>query len=136
MPDEALNTDVPNQALVPDICATGTDIKWYSANDTNTTVVLQADCYNTPYVDDLGKMKDGLYPMYATQTLNGCQSEPVQVILTITNCPIPKPTAIKYHACTEKPTLLLRLPEQATTLAGGEILMKFLPVLLLAMKIS
>ncbi|MBK8808911.1 MAG: hypothetical protein IPO21_20690 [Bacteroidales bacterium] len=107
VPDEALNTDVPNQTLVPDICATGTDIKWYSANDTNTTVVLQADCYKTTYVDDLGKMKDGLYPMYATQTLNGCQSEPVQVILTITNCPIPKPTAIKYHACTGETNVAL-----------------------------
>jgi len=102
-PASSINTAIPSPGPAPDICAIGTDIKWYSLNDTTSAVTHTGDCYTTPYVDgiapDNGFMKAGVYPMYATQTLNGCQSEPVNIALTITNCPVPAPDVINYHAC-------------------------------------
>ena len=99
--DSKLN--VVNQATVPLLSADGADdatYKWYLENDTTTTVEAQTQTYQIGFVPDTdGKMKEGQYSAYVTQTMNGCQSVPAQAILTITDCPVTSPTAPKYFAC-------------------------------------
>ena len=99
--DSKLN--VVNQAAVPLLSADGADdatYKWYLENDTTTTVEAQTQTYQIGFVPDTdGKMKEGQYSAYVTQTVNGCQSVPAQAILTITDCPVTSPTAPKYFAC-------------------------------------
>lgn len=102
--DSKLN--VTNQASVPLLSANGQDgatYKWYLANDTTQATVAQTQTYQIEFDPDAdGKMKEGQYPAYVTQTLNGCQSVPTQAILTITDCPVTPPTAAKYYACVEQ----------------------------------
>ncbi|MBQ3989460.1 MAG: hypothetical protein II630_01345, partial [Bacteroidales bacterium] len=95
--DSKLN--VTNQASVPALTATGTAIKWYLANDTTSAVVATMNEYRHTYVDDGGYMAVNQYVAFATQTENGCQSVPAEAILTITDCSVTAPTAVKYHAC-------------------------------------
>ncbi len=97
----ASNLDVTNQSEVPNLSATGTDIQWYLAADTTTTVVASTADYQLTFVDANtdGKMDVGTYSAYATQTLNGCQSIPAEGTLTITDCKAKAPTAQTYHAC-------------------------------------
>lgn len=102
--DSKLN--VVNQAAVPLLSANGADgatYKWYLENDTTKTVAAETQTYQISFVPDTdGKMKEGQYSAYVTQTLNGCQSVPAQAILTITDCPVTSPTAPKYFACVDQ----------------------------------
>ena len=91
--------NVTNQASVPTLNATGPNIKWYLTNDTTATVVATTNDYQHTYVDDGGYMAVNQYAAFATQTENGCQSVPAEAILTITDCSVTAPTAVKYHAC-------------------------------------
>ena len=95
--DSKLN--VTNQVSVPTLTATGSNIKWYLTNDTTATVVATTNDYQHTYVDDGGYMAVNQYVAFATQTENGCQSVPAEAILTITDCSVTAPTAVKYHAC-------------------------------------
>ena len=99
----ASNLDVTGQSLVPNLTATGTDIQWYLAADTTTTVVATTTDYQLTFVDANtdSKMDVGTYSAYATQTLNGCQSIPAEGTLTITDCKAKAPTAQTYHACVD-----------------------------------
>jgi len=91
--------DVTNQATVPALTATGDNIKWYLANDTTSAVAGTGASYQVSYVDDGGNMAVGTYTAYATQTVNGCQSVPQEVTLTITDCKAKAPSASVFHAC-------------------------------------
>ena len=95
--DSKLN--VTSQSTVPTVTATGSNIRWYLTNDTTGTVVATTSEYQHTYVDDNGYMAVNQYVAYATQTENGCQSIPTEAILTITDCSVTAPTAVKYHAC-------------------------------------
>ncbi|WP_433835229.1 HYR domain-containing protein [Flavobacterium anhuiense] len=57
---------------VGDLIATGSNIKWYSSTNSNN---------NTPLSSNQILVNKGNY--YATQTLNGCESSRVKVIVTI-----------------------------------------------------
>lgn len=95
----ASKLDVTDQSSVPNISATGDNIQWYATNDTTQTVIATNVQYQPTYVDDGGYMKVGTYSAFATQTQNGCQSTPTEATLTITDCSVTAPTAVKYHAC-------------------------------------
>ena len=74
---------------VPSLSATGTNILWY---DSTMTLAFTGDPYNT------GLTSVGIYPFYVTQTLNGCESSPLVVTLTIN--PIPSvPVAPDENSC-------------------------------------
>lgn len=90
--------EVTSAATVPALSATGTDITWYD-NASATGTGTKAATYTVAYVDDGGYMKPGEYVMYATQSIDGCESDPVAVTLTITDCAAKAPTAKTYHAC-------------------------------------
>jgi uncharacterized delta-60 repeat protein len=64
-----------NNATVNNLTATGTLIKWY-ASQNGGTVLLSSTVLAT-----------GTY--YASQTINGCESERIAVGVTITNTPLP-----------------------------------------------
>lgn len=95
----ASKLDVTDQTSVPNISATGDNIQWYATNDTTQTAIATNAQYQPTYVDDGGYMKVGTYSAFATQTQNGCQSTPTEATLTITDCSVTAPTAVKYHAC-------------------------------------
>ncbi|MCQ2960527.1 MAG: gliding motility-associated C-terminal domain-containing protein [Bacteroidales bacterium] len=102
----ASKLDVTSQATVPSLSAVGSagaTYTWYLANDVTSVVKATTQDYQVDFVDDgTGKMKEGQYPAYVTQTLNGCQSEPAQAILTVTDCPVTSPEASKYYACVDE----------------------------------
>ncbi|MCQ2958600.1 MAG: gliding motility-associated C-terminal domain-containing protein [Bacteroidales bacterium] len=100
-PAAASNIDVTDQTKVPALTATGSQIKWYSSQDVTTPVVKEGSEYQETFkdADSDGKMDVGIYTAYATQTLNGCQSDPAEATLTITDCKAKTPSAITYHAC-------------------------------------
>ncbi len=91
--------NVSNQTQVPALEATGEKIKWYALNDTTSSVVLENSTFQPTYMEEDGHMKVGTYLAYATQTKNGCQSVPAEATLTITDCSVQAPIAVKYHAC-------------------------------------
>jgi hypothetical protein len=102
----AMNTAVHQDADVPPISVTGTNIKWYETAATTTISADEVDdgdpaSYNFAFVDDgTGDMLAGTYSRFATQTdAFGCESNPSEVTLTITSCPAPAPKVANYHAC-------------------------------------
>ncbi|GEC71919.1 gliding motility-associated C-terminal domain-containing protein [Flavobacterium flevense] len=79
-------------ATITDITIAGQNIKWYDAltngNLLSTTTLLQN---NTTY--------------YASQTLNGCESERVAVLITIQNTSMPTATANQSFCSDSNPTI-------------------------------
>ncbi len=100
--------NVSNQAQVPELEATGENIKWYAIQDTTSSVLVENTVYQPVYIEEDGHMKVGMYVVYATQTKNGCQSVPAEATLTITDCEVKAPTAVKYHACEGDATIELQ----------------------------
>ncbi len=74
---------------IPSLSATGTNILWY---DSTMALAFTGNPYNT------GLTAVGTYAFYVTQTLNGCESTPLPVTLTIN--PIPSvPVAPDKNSC-------------------------------------
>jgi len=71
------------EANIP-LCANGSDVRWY-ANSNKTGIIYYGNCY-TPgeHVSYCATFK-----YYATQTINGCESETAQATYTIECVPIP-----------------------------------------------
>ena len=98
---------VVDQASVPELCAAGSEHKWYLTNDGNGVVQASTSCFSVPFTDvspQDGKMDVGIYSMYVSQTINGCESELSEVQLTveetvITDCPVPAPQVTNYEIC-------------------------------------
>ncbi|KPK81969.1 MAG: hypothetical protein AMS27_15015 [Bacteroides sp. SM23_62_1] len=67
---------------VPDLTATGTDLKWYE--DAVRDISLQS---GTTYAT--GKTGIGVYTYYVTQTVGGCESLNKTVALAINGLPVP-----------------------------------------------
>lgn len=65
---------------VPDLTATGENIKWYSDAELSTL-----EHSGSPY--STGKTDPGVYTWYVTQTVDGDESEAVEVVLTIYDTP-------------------------------------------------
>jgi len=65
---------------VPDLRATGDSLKWYS--DIDLTILVDTGNYFST-----GKTEPGVYTYYVTQTINGVESDPTEVVLTIHNIP-------------------------------------------------
>jgi parallel beta-helix repeat protein len=63
----------------PDLLATGTNVLWYSDAGL-TTLVGTGNTFST------GQTAVGTYTYYVTQSVNGCESPPTIVTLTITAC--------------------------------------------------
>ncbi len=61
---------------IADLDGTGTNLKWYS--DAGLTILVGT---GTPFAT--GKTTAGIYTYYVTQTINGCESTPTSVTLTI-----------------------------------------------------
>ena len=84
-----VNSTITDQATVPNVCATGTGIKWYSNPSLPASSVANSSCH-TPTFKDIAptdnKMDVGEYTIYATQTLDGCESTPIEVKLRIIDC--------------------------------------------------
>lgn len=66
---------------IPPLEADGSDILWYSDPEL-TEIVFFGNIFYTE--DSL----PGIYPYYATQTISGCESESVEITLTIFDTPI------------------------------------------------
>ena len=64
----------------PPLEAEGTNISWY--NDPELTMLV-----STGNVFDTGDTLPGEYPYYATQLIDGCESEAIELILTIYDTP-------------------------------------------------
>ncbi|MEL1242834.1 HYR domain-containing protein, partial [Flavobacterium sp. DGU11] len=71
-----------NAAIVFDLQATGTDIKWYDVATDGTPLLA-----NTP-------LETGNY--YVTQTLNGCESQRLEVHITVNDTPAPLAAAQSF----------------------------------------
>ncbi len=67
---------------VPDLTATGTDLKWYEDAE-HETFLQSGNTYTT------GKTDIGVYTYYVTQTVNGCESLNKLVALAINGLPVP-----------------------------------------------
>jgi len=106
-----LNLEIVDVESVPELCVEGDNIQWYSSSDLGTSVA-SGNCYSTSFVDispSDGLMDEGVYTIYATQTLNGCESESTGLSLTITACATEAPAATEsYSICSgdDLPTLL------------------------------
>ncbi|MFH1320589.1 MAG: DUF1573 domain-containing protein [Bacteroidota bacterium] len=75
------NTSICVLGSIPDLTATGTDIKWYS-NPALTTLVFSGSPFAT------GETIPGTYTYYVTQTVNTCESPADTVTLTILSAPV------------------------------------------------
>ncbi len=73
-PVSANDTMVAYSLPTPDLIATGTNITWY---DTAMFIVSTNDTFAT------GQTAVGVYTYYVTQNMNGCESTPDTVVLTI-----------------------------------------------------
>jgi PKD repeat protein len=110
--------------MVPDLEATGTDILWY--DDAGATSLV-----HTGNVFPTGNSAPGTYNYYATQTIDGCESNVRSVKLTIN--PSPVITNIQYTnqtACESNdgtitltangtPPLTYSINDEATFLSNG-----------------
>lgn len=67
---------------VPDLTASGTDIKWYQ-NAERLSLLHSGNTYST------GNTDIGIYPYFVTQTVDGCESLNKQVALAINGLPVP-----------------------------------------------
>ena len=74
----ASGVSVCSGASVPNLEATGTNIRWY---DKDMNLLFSGSPYAT------GKTELGTYSYYVTQTSGSCESEPAQVILSINALP-------------------------------------------------
>ncbi len=81
----ATNKSACTGQAIPNLSATGSNIRWYS--DVLLTSMVYGDTsYNT------GKSQAGTYTYYVTQSVNNCQSNPATVSLTIYAPPSPPAT--------------------------------------------
>jgi len=94
--------------LLPDLQAVGADIRWYDDEATSK------------FLDDGNSYKTGItdttpttYFYYATQTLNGCESEPHKMRVHIVSCPTPAPEVEGYEICIYDPVQSLIATEAA-----------------------
>jgi hypothetical protein len=67
---------------VPDLTASGTDIKWYEDTE-RKTLLHSGNTFST------GETEIGVYPYFATQTVDGCESLNKTVALAINGLPVP-----------------------------------------------
>ncbi|MBN4051613.1 hypothetical protein JYU16_02250, partial [bacterium AH-315-M05] len=96
------DTAVCTGAPVPDLTATGGDVKWYS--DSNLiNLVNSGNTFTT------GQILPGTYIYYVTDSLPGCVSPAISITLTI-NSPPPGPVATDTTICYGEPT-----PDLVTT---------------------
>jgi len=65
---------------VPELVAVGTDIRWYADSE-----LLEFLYQGSNFIPDMTDV--GIYQYYATQTVNGCESSPKEVKLTINTSP-------------------------------------------------
>ena len=86
------NFCIQQNATINDITITGQNIQWYDAQVGGN--LLNS---NTPLVDGV--------TYYASQTINGCESERVPVTITIYNTPAPTASAIQSFCSTQNATL-------------------------------
>ncbi|MEI7803283.1 MAG: hypothetical protein WCI97_11585, partial [Bacteroidota bacterium] len=68
------DTTIAYNTTTPDLITSGTNVQWY---DTSMVVVSTNDTFAT------GQTAVGVYTYYLTQTINGCESSPDTVVLTI-----------------------------------------------------
>jgi len=73
-------------SIIPNLTATGTNIKWYS-DSTLTNLVHQGNTFTT------GQTNVGMYKYYVTQTIASIEGPPLEVSLTINNILPSDPTA-------------------------------------------
>lgn len=86
----ATDTAVCEGASIPNLTASGANIKWYD-DGALTNLVFSGSSYAT------GETTAGTYTFYVTQTLNGCESSSDTVNLTITanpNAPVSGDTSV------------------------------------------
>lgn len=85
----------------PYLEAVGNAIQWY-ADEALQLPIIQGNIFDTKITG----VVDTLF--YATQTIQGCESMPSKVRLTLTNCPTPKPQVTGFTVCEyeEIPALL------------------------------
>lgn len=87
----ASNKSACFQSTIPNLDATGTNIKWYSDAGLSS-LVFSGSPFNT------GKTAVGTYTYYATQNVSGCASPSTTVTLTIYQVPLP-PVLSNKTAC-------------------------------------
>ncbi len=80
VPPEGESVSVCENMDTPPLEAEGTNISWY--NDPELTMLV-----STGNVFDTGDTLPGEYPYYATQLIDGCESEAIELILTIYDTP-------------------------------------------------
>ena len=85
--------------IVPALTATGTDIRWYDA--TNNTLLGTGSSY-TP---NISTINTSVNPYKVTNTENGCESAPITITLTVSNCKIVAPSLDKttISTCQNQP---------------------------------
>lgn len=93
--------NVQQQSDVPALIANGENISWYLSASSSESSVKDGDSYSVTYIDaDAdGYMDVDVYTAYASQTMNGCVSDRSEGTVTITDCSVKAPIAVKYHAC-------------------------------------
>lgn len=99
-PPESIELPVQNQnitgtASMPSICPAGTALKWYNSASTSASSLGQMSCYSFPFVDvspQDGLLDEGNYTVYASQTINGCESTPSAMVLSVSACTTTAPT--------------------------------------------
>ena len=107
----AFSSDIPNQTSVPGICVTGTGIKWYAAPNKTGLNSTTTNCFASTFtdIDTDGFMDVDTYTMYATQTVNGCESDVTEISLLVTNkCTTPVAITGLGEVC-EKDTIAIGL---------------------------
>ncbi|WP_396146502.1 hypothetical protein [Flavobacterium sp.] len=84
---------IQQNATLNDIIISGSNIKWYNASTggnllPNSTILLNSTTY------------------YASQTINGCESSRVPVLVNIQNTPTPTGPSLQTFCSTQNPTLI------------------------------
>jgi len=82
----ASDVSITVNAIVPAMTATGTLITWYNAAG---TTILGTGASYTPVVSTTNP---GTYPYKITNTVNGCESAQVPVVLNVASCSVSAPT--------------------------------------------
>ena len=83
---------IQQNATLSSIAITGQNIKWYDA------------LTNGPLLSDTTPLQNGI-SYYASQTINGCESERIPVLINIQNTPAPTGNTNQSFCTTQNPTV-------------------------------
>src|SRR5690554_1050201 len=115
--------NIPDNFMTASTSGTGTDITWYDTPTKDNIITSTATHTMTPdraalqtEVDNAGNPDTYVKSYWITQTnAQGCESEPVEVTLTLVDCPFLAPEVVGEEQCVGTPLSDISASVPATT---------------------